>query len=212
MKNALYDKSRVASFSDAVFSIAITLLILDIDTPSAEDIYTIPFHQILRDRIPDFIGLLVSFLVIAVYWTSHLRVYKYVTKVNAKLLWINIFLLLFVVFLPFSTAVYVDGFTSQGPFVFYCANLVFLGLFNFIMVYYITKTERSNAEMTPILSSWLRFRSLNALVIWLLAALMAFVWPLGARIIFVLIFVIQALGDRYYNKKTIASEATAEEE
>jgi len=201
MKHVTYDKSRVAAFCDAVFSIAMTLLVLEIDVPSMDVLNSSSIQQILAERVPNFIGLLVSFMVTAIYWVSHLRIFKYVSTVNDKLLWTNIFLLLFVVLLPFSTAIYVGGFNSTGPFVLYCINLILIGLFNFLLIHTISKKEMGNKGMTKQISHWLKFRSLNVVFIWLLAAISAPFLPLIARFIFVLIFVFQFIGDRYYAKK-----------
>jgi len=201
----IYDKGRVASFCDAVFSIAMTLLVLEIEVPSADVLSKNSFSSLLANRIPSFIGFLVSFMVIALYWVSHLRIYKYVTVLSEKLIWLNIFLLLFVVFLPFSTAIYVGSFNKISPFVFYCLNLVLLGFFNFLLVRTIAKNELGNNGMTKTIGNWLQFRSLTAFCVWALAAALALALPALARVIFVLIFVIQFFGDRYYKKK-IAKE------
>lgn len=197
----LYDKARVASFCDAVFSIAMTLLILEIEVPSVEVLYKDDFFSILANRIPSFIGFLVSFMVIALYWVSHLRIYRYITVLSEKLIWLNIILLLFVVFLPFSTALYVGDFYGTAPFIFYCMNLVFLGMLNYLLIRVISKKEIGNNGMTKNIGNWLKFRSLNAVFVWALAAILATAFPSLARMIFILIFVIQIFGDRYFKKK-----------
>ncbi|PIB29118.1 hypothetical protein BFP77_07915 [Maribacter sp. 4U21] len=200
----LFDKGRVASFCDAVFSIAMTLLILEIEVPSVEVLYKNNFSAVLANRIPSFIGFLVSFMVIALYWVSHLRIYRYITVLTEKLIWLNIILLLFVVFLPFSTALYVGDFFGTAPFIFYCMKPVLLGLFNFMLIRAIAKKELGNNGMTKSIGDWLQFRSLTAVFVWALAAVLATSFPTLARIIFILIFVIQIFGDRYFKKKIAA--------
>ena len=201
MHKFIYDKKRVASFCDAVFSIAMTLLVLEIDVPSVETIYKKDFLVILYNRIPNFIGFFVSFMVIAIYWVSHLRIFRYVKEITEKFIWLNIGLLLCVVFLPFSTAIYVIDFFGTAPFVFYCCNLVILGVLNYLLVRDITKKGIGYKDMTPTIGKWLRFRALNAVIIWSLAAILAPFLPITARVIFVLIFIAQLLGDRYFKKK-----------
>ncbi|MCK8481392.1 TMEM175 family protein [Psychroserpens algicola] len=200
MKDLTFDKSRVINFSDAVFSIAMTLLVLEVGIPSIKAISSNSTWVILQNRIPSFIGLVVSFLVTALYWVSHLRSMKYVTTVDAKLLWLNIFLLLFIVLMPFSTGFYVTGFNLVGPFVFYCFNLSAIGLFNFLLIRYIMKKEKSNPELTPHIKRWYLHTALNALIIWILAGVLAFILPSVARLIFILIFVIQFFINRNYKK------------
>nr|WP_321235033.1 TMEM175 family protein [uncultured Psychroserpens sp.] len=201
MKDLTFDKNRVISFSDAVFSIAMTLLVLEVGIPSIKAIGVKSTWELLENRIPSFIGLLVSFLVTALYWVSHLRTMKFVSSVDSKLLWLNIFLLLFIVLMPFSTGFYVGGFNYVGPFVFYCFNLSAIGLFNFLLIRYVLKKEKGHPELKPQAVKWHTYTALNALVIWILAGVLAFVLPSVARLIFILIFVIQFFINRNYKRK-----------
>ena len=201
MNKLFYEKGRVKNFNDAVFSIAMTLLVLEITIPSAQAVNEYGTMRVLSSLLASFIGLVVSFLVTALYWVSHLRIMQYVTEISNKLLWTNILLLLFIVLLPFSTAFYVQGINYVGPFVFYCINLSFIGLFNFLMVLQITRSGYRKKELTLNQLKWNRARALNPLIIWILAGALAFVLPNIARFIFFLIFVIQPFLDRYYKKK-----------
>jgi len=206
MEHITYDKNRVINFSDAVFSIAMTLLVLEIAVPTVRELRDKGVWLTLAYRIPDFIGLVVSFLVSALYWVSHLRAFKYVSTVNGKLLWINVFLLLFVVLIPFSTAFYVSSFAYAGPFVFYCFNLVMIGVFYSLMLRYVYKKEKTKTGFYKSSYSHFQWKSLSGVFIWVLAAVLAFLWPNISRYIFVLIFVIHYFIDRYYKKKVYLKE------
>ena len=197
-----YDKSRVINFSDAVFSIVMTLLILEVAVPTARTLNTLTFSEVLSNRIPDFIGLVVSFLVSALYWIGHIRLMKYVSVVTGKLLWLNIFFLLAIVVLPFSTAMYVNGFSHTGPFVFYCINLFVIGLFNLFMLHYVYRSEKAATGFGRLQYRWFRARAANVMIIWLLAAICAVVFPMLSRVIFVLLFVFQYVIDRRFKKKS----------
>ncbi|WP_394332837.1 TMEM175 family protein [Maribacter arcticus] len=70
------------AFYDAAFSIAMTHLVLEIDVPSSDELNQSDFLSVLSNRIPSFIGFLVSFIVIAIYWVSHLRVFSYVRHIK----------------------------------------------------------------------------------------------------------------------------------
>lgn len=201
MKNEVFEKSRVINFSDAVFSIAVTLLILEIVTPTYKEMQTYNTLEILQIRTPSFIGLIVSFLVIVLYWTSHMRIMKYVSKIYNKLLWYNVFLLFFIVLLPFSTAYYVKGFSYVGPFVFYCFNLTAIGLFNLLMTLFIVKSEKKNIYLTTIFRSFLKLRALNAFLIWLLAGVIGMFYPYIARFLFLLLFLLEFLITLRYKRQ-----------
>jgi uncharacterized membrane protein len=201
MDEITYNKSRVVNFSDAVFSIVMTLLILEVAVPTGSELSTTPFGELLSNRIPAFIGLLVSFLVSALYWLGHLRVMKYVSEFDGKLLWLNIFFLLSVVLLPFSTAMYVNGFGLAGPFIFYCLNLTLIGIFNHFMMRHVYRNGGEHIEFPELMYKWYRLRGINVIAIWIIAAICALVFPWISRFIFMLLFVNQIFIDRYYKKK-----------
>jgi uncharacterized membrane protein len=201
MENETFNKSRVISFTDAVFSIAVTLLVLEVAIPGYKEFKTYDTLEIIQRRTPSFIGLIVSFLVITLYWINHLRIFKYVSTIDTKLLWYTIFLLFFVVLLPFSTGFYVKGFNYVGPFVFYCFNLSAIGLFNLLINVYVSKKEKSLTGITPMLAKYFKYRALNAFLIWVFAGFLALVWPYIARFLFILLFIFEFLITRYYRKK-----------
>lgn len=201
MEQETYDKNRVINFSDAVFSIVMTLLILEVAVPSAQALNSQPFGQVLSNRIPDFIGLVVSFLVSALYWMGHIKLMKYVSIVSGRLLWFNIYFLLSIVLLPFSTAMYVNGFNYAGPFVFYCINLAIIGLFNLLMLRYVYRSEKHKTGFKRLQYRWYRARGINVMVIWVIAACLAVTFPWLSRLIFIFLFVFQFLIDRRFKKK-----------
>lgn len=210
MENETFDKHRVISFSDAVFSIAMTLLVLEVVIPSYKELKTGNTLVILQNRIPSFIGLVVSFMVTALYWIAHMRIMKYVSIINSKLLWYNIFLLFFIVLLPFSTAFYVKGFGYNGPFAFYCFNLSAIGFFNYLLNVYVTKKEKGLTGITPLLGRYFRVKALNAFLIWAMAGCLAFIFPIIARFLFVLLFIFEFILIKYFKKKLQQEKITIE--
>ena len=209
LENETFDKARVISFSDAVFSIAMTLLVLEVVIPSYKELKTGDTLLVLENRIPSFIGLVVSFMVTAFYWIANMRVFRYVSTIDSKILWYNIFLLFFIVLLPFSTAFYVKGFNFKGPFAFYCFNLSAIGLFNLILNIYITKREKGKTGITPTMGEFMKLRAFNAFAIWALAGVLAFFLPMVSRFLFILLFIFEAIMIKFYKNK-IRKEAELE--
>ena len=120
---------RMIFFSDAVFAIAITLLIIEVHVP--------PLHaeatgqqwiEALVHLIPHFAAFLLSFLVIGALWASHHAIFSLVSGFDQRLIWPNLLLLLAVAFLPFSTGLIATGSTVTVPFVFYAASLLVAAL------------------------------------------------------------------------------------
>ena len=201
MDNLTYDKNRVINFSDAIFSIAMTLLVLEVGIPSLKSIANNTFWTIMHSRLPSFVGLVVSFFVSAIYWVAHIRHMKFVSEVDGKLLWLNIFLMFFIVLLPFSTGFYVVGINYNGPFVFYCFNLSAIGLFNYLIINYIFKKEKGQTGLTPLLGKWHKAVALNSLLIWVIAGAIVFMLPIVARFLFFLIFIFEIFINKYFRKK-----------
>ena len=149
-------ESRVNSFSDAVFSIAMTLLVLEVFIPSYKELQTGNTLQILQNRVPSFIGLIVSFMVTALYWIANMRIFKFASTIDSKILWYNFLLLFFILLLPFSTAFYVKGFTYQDSFAFYCFSLSAIGFFNLLLNIYIVKKEKGKTGIKPTLGKFMK--------------------------------------------------------
>lgn len=95
------DRGRLEAFSDGVFAVAITLLVIDlaIPEPGREALG----HQ-LASHWPSFAAYVVSFLTIGIIWVNHHSLVRNFTAVDRPLLFINLLLLFFVVTIPFATA------------------------------------------------------------------------------------------------------------
>jgi uncharacterized membrane protein len=98
-----YDTSRLEAFSDGVFAIAITLLVLEIGVPHAGSGSELA-HQ-LGQEWPSYLGYGLSFVVIGIMWMNHHTMFRDIERVNHGLLVFNLLLLMSIAFLPFPTAV-----------------------------------------------------------------------------------------------------------
>jgi uncharacterized membrane protein len=97
-------KSRIEAFSDGVFAIVITLLVLEIKVPSlGEPASDAALLQALLAELPVIGSCAVSFLIIAIFWVSHHQFWHSLRQADWALLWLNNLLLLFVVFIPIPT-------------------------------------------------------------------------------------------------------------
>ena len=99
--------NRLEAFSDGVFAIAITLLVLELNVPGGENLW----HD-LKEEWPSFAAFFVSFWVIGIIWVNHHGVIDHLARANRPLLYLNLLLLLTVVFIPFPTALLADHLKS----------------------------------------------------------------------------------------------------
>ena len=116
--------SRVEAFSDGVFAIAITLLILEIRVPHAD---AGGLWAALAALWPSYLAFLLSFFVILVMWVNHHELMRTVHRVCYPFLFANGFLLLTVTFVPFPTAVLAEhmaGPHARAAVTFYCGTFV----------------------------------------------------------------------------------------
>src|SRR3954470_17218264 len=97
------DRGRLEAFSDGVFAIAITLLVLDLTVPSTAEAHEIGLGAALAAEWPTYFAYLVSFLVIGVIWINHHTMFTLVSRVDRRVLFVNLSLLLTISVIPFPT-------------------------------------------------------------------------------------------------------------
>lgn len=187
-----FQLERLILFSDAVFAIAITLLVIEIKIPEihAADLTEEKLVSSLAHLIPKFIGFLVSFLIIGQYWTVHHRMFGYVINFNGTLLWLNIFFLFAIALMPFSTGFYSEyaGMPVITPAIFYTVNIIMLGLLSFSLWRYLGNPKRNLTEnLSPQLARYSSLRAITVPVIFILFSI-AYSWkPIIAAFIPLLI-------------------------
>lgn len=97
-----HDPARVLAFSDGVFAIIITLLVLEIHVPELTGGESLA--QALREVRPSFVAFLISFVVIAIAWAGHRDLFTQIRLTDRALVWLNILYLLPLCVLPFGAA------------------------------------------------------------------------------------------------------------
>ena len=106
--------TRLEAFSDGVFAIAITLLILEIKVPRVGEGGAGGLAHALAERWPSYVAYAVSFLTIGVIWANHHAVMDHVRRADRGLLMVTVFFLMAVSFLPFPTAILAEH-LAEGP-------------------------------------------------------------------------------------------------
>ncbi|HEX6626081.1 MAG TPA: TMEM175 family protein [Pyrinomonadaceae bacterium] len=113
---------RVVFFSDAVFAIVITLLVLEIKVPHIEGHTEQGVLQGLFHLLPKFIGFVMSFFIVGVMWIEHHRIFRFIERYDTGLLLRNLTFLLSVSFVPFPTALFSEYYWSRTAFILYAAT------------------------------------------------------------------------------------------
>jgi uncharacterized membrane protein len=133
------NKQRMEAFSDGVFAIVITLLILDIRIPS------VPAEGLaaaLVALVPQCLAYVMSFCVVGFYWAVHHRVAHQVKLVDGTFTWLNLAWLLFVSVMPFPTSLLGRYPLQALPIVIYGVNLVVTNLTGLAVQVYMARQPR----------------------------------------------------------------------
>ena len=130
---------RILTFSDGVFAIAILLLLIDIKLPAGPSITDL--GAILRSLWPDYLAFFISFVVIGLYWTAHVRTFREIVRYDWVLVWLNLLYLLVIVIIPFSTSVLSIHFERLSV-IMYAATIAVAGYANTVLRIYSTKGHR----------------------------------------------------------------------
>ncbi|MGP7794803.1 TMEM175 family protein [Sphingomonas sp. CLY1604] len=121
---------RMTFFSDAIFAIAMTLLVVEVKLPRLHHATGPELGQALWQLMPNYVGFLVSFLVLGRFWIIHHDVMGLLKAANARLVMANLLLLLGVAFMPFPTAIISEYVNLRVGIGFYTGWLILLGVLN----------------------------------------------------------------------------------
>jgi len=216
LRSDAFPHDRVVFFTDAVFAIAITLLVIEIHVPDREAMLELGLGRALLHLVPTLFAYVLSFMVIAQYWAAHLRTWKEVGIVRAGLLWLNVFQLMFVALMPFTTGLYAESVTSgregvmQSAFVIYCLNMAAVSLFSLWQRNHVIRTEGLRQRLGAREISWMRIRAVIPLAVFLSCIPLGYLIPVRyAPIGFTLIFIVISVARRFHDRRPSPPEPAA---
>jgi uncharacterized membrane protein len=129
------ETARIEAFSDGIFSIAATLLVLELKHPAAG----LPFWAGILHLWPGYVSFVLSFFFIGIMWINHHRLFVHIQKADDLLMAVNLVLLLGVVFVPYPTSLMASSITmldteySRNVAIFYNLGYFFISLlFNLV--------------------------------------------------------------------------------
>ncbi|HVB02551.1 MAG TPA: TMEM175 family protein [Chitinophagaceae bacterium] len=196
---------RITFFSDAVFAIAMTLLIIDIRIPDFPGPITdSQFAHALVALIPKLFSFVVSFVTISSIWASHHKQFRHVLRYDHRLIRLNLFLLFFVVVIPFTTSLF--GRFSYIPLAgfIYCMNIAIANLVLLFIWLYIANPKRniSNGLGNPALRRFIVVSSLIVPVVFTFTGLLCWIVRVGWQYFFLYtIFPLYSIVIRRYRRR-----------
>lgn len=162
---------RLSLFSDAVFAVLITVLVLELHPPE------IPTFEALLSLWPTGLSYAVSYIFIAIVWANHHHLLMYAAETTARLMWFNFAHLFAVSLIPLSTAWMAVSELAPQPVAFY-AGVFFLVNATYIALIWELVGRDPAADISPKERKVMRFRAIVTLCIFAVAAVTALKYPL----------------------------------
>lgn len=180
---------RINAFSDGVFAIVITLLVLELKVP--EHLPEGGLLELLPELAPAFFGHVISFVLVGMLWVGHHNMFLTIKRHDRALLWLNNFFLLTVATMPFFAGLLAHHTTDQASMIAYALNLIIAGVALLAIWLYATRARRlTPAELPDHVVTHVARRVLIAPVLSAVSILTTFVNPSISQFIFVLIAVL----------------------
>ena len=190
------ETQRIEAFSDGVFAIAITLLILEIHVPTIQPNTTL-VHSLLHEWA-SFLAFFIGFLTLLICWINHHYMFTRITKSNSTLLLLNGFKLLVVTITPFATALLAKNIRSvwrDSSISIYCFNFTLMGLAMTLIWFYAKRMgfiNIRNKDELIVASRLYGFATILSATIWLVSYISIF----ASLILFCIMFMIYGFPER----------------
>ncbi len=139
-----FQLDRISFFTDGVFAIAITLLIIEFKVPVIEHPTDHLLWDSLREMTWKLVGFIISFCIVGYYWSVHHRIFGYVEKYTSRLIWLNLLFLFSVVLLPFTSGLLGEYASESHLFIPYCVyviNICLTAAMNSILWFYVSNPK-----------------------------------------------------------------------
>jgi uncharacterized membrane protein len=188
------DVDRLSAFSDGVFAIAITLLVLSIEVPDFDEQ---SFGDAWEDMWPQLVSYALSFVVVGIYWKSHHRMFRTLRRVTPRLLNLNLLLLGFVALIPFPTEILGNSGSETPAVVLYSSVLAAAGFASTTLWWYLMH-DQLVAPVPPDQARATVIRAGIAPTVFALSIPLALVSPVMAQLFWLMIVVANLLVNRRF--------------
>jgi uncharacterized membrane protein len=171
---------RIEALSDGVFAIAMTLLTFDIKVPISDVIHSdAELLKAFTGLAPKLLTYLLGFITLGIYWAAQSTQFHYINKSDRHLNWINLFFLLFISVIPFTTAFLSTYINFKFAVFLYWLNIITLGLILAIHWSYanrkkfISLSENENVQVTKAIKG----RVVESSLLYTFGALLCLITP-----------------------------------
>ena len=180
-------KNRLEAFSDGVFAVIITIMVLDMKLPRGTDLHA------LKSVVPVFLCYVLSYVYVGIYWNNHHHLLHASDRVTGGILWANLVLLFCLSLAPFTTAWMGESSYAPLPVAVYGVMLLFAGIAYFIL----TKRLIAHHGQDSVLAKSIGhdWEGTVSVVVYALAIPLAFMRPWLACAFYALVAIMWLLSD-----------------
>jgi uncharacterized membrane protein len=190
-------KGRLEAFSDGVFAIIITIMVLDLRVPHSTS------FAALGALVPVFLSYVMSFLYVGVYWNNHHHLLQAAERVDGRILWANLHLLFWLSLAPFTTAWLGENGIAPGPVAMYGIMLLFAAIAYFLLTRALIAQHGKESNIARSIGR--DRKGLASLLVYSLALPIAFVRPVVSCAAYVLVLIMWLLPDPRIEKRIDAN-------
>lgn len=180
--------TRLEAFSDGVIAILITIMILELKVPHGTEI------SALVPVLPHLLVYLLSFIFLGIYWNNHHHMLHLTDRINGGVMWANMHLLFWLSLVPFTTAWMGENNLAAVPTAVYGAVLLLNGVAYYILERVIIAAQGPECRLAMAVGKDLK--GIASVVLYALAIMLAFVNPLIAIAIYVVVALMWLIPDR----------------
>ena len=191
---------------DGVFAIVMTLLVLELTVPHlSHSNVANELPKALIELWPVILSYFTSFIILGFLWIAHHDDFSYIKRVDRGLLWISIFYLMSIAFIPFSTSLLGEYGDQQISVIIYASNIIIIGFWINLQWLYVTKKHRLvDKDLDPTFIRLMARRALLAPIIYLIAIGISFI-DIQASIILFIVYPLYYLIPPRKNKSWFSS-------
>lgn len=190
---------RITALSDGVFAFSLTLLAVDLVVPEFQRSQEAFLYQSLMDEYSRFFYFFLTFVITGAYWSNHHRIFRFITRYDGILMRLNLYLLLFIVLMPFITKLINEHAHTQVAVIIaalgYAAPGLILGV---IWHYASTRNRLINTNLPPDFVRLTRIKNFISPTVFLLSIPLSFIQPVYALYFWILLIPIGLVSNHLY--------------
>ena len=186
-------RNRLEAFSDAVIAIILTIMVLELKVPHGADLAA------LGPLLPKFGSYVMSFIMLAIYWNNHHHLLHAIQHVDGRVLWANVHLLFWLSLMPLVSAWAGESHFAPWPVAAWGAVQFMCGIAYFILVRALLALHGGDSVLAAAIGR--DFKGIASVVLYGIAMPLAFVHPMLAAAIYVMVAVMWLVPDRRIERR-----------